>query len=104
MTIKMRKSSKLLATLITLLLTACGPATYDIDNPEESSKKMLEELTQDEKVQFGKALQKITLRNLQEKNLNLIELIQLSKDPEKVKELLQCLDGKTVEEIVEMAK
>lgn len=104
MTIKMTKPPKLLATLATFLLTACGPATYDIDNPKESTEKMLEELTQDEKVQFGKALQKITLRRLQEKKLKLIELIQLSKDPEKVKEILQCLDGKTVEEILELAK
>lgn len=100
----MKKITKLFVALAALLLTACGPATYDINNPEESTAKMLEDRTQDEKVQFGKALQKITLKQLQERNISLMEMIHLSKDPEKVQELLRCIDGKSFEEIIEMSK
>lgn len=100
----MKTHAKLLVTLTALLLTACGPATYDIDNPEESTAKMLKDLSQDEKEQFGKAVQKITFKRLKEENLSLMDLVKISKDPEKMKELLHCLDGKSVEEIIEMSK
>ena len=33
-----------------------------------------------------------------------MEMAKISKDPEKSKEHLRCLDGKTVEEIIDMAK
>ena len=100
----MKKIPTLLVTAAALILTACGPATYDIDNPEESSAEMLKDLTQDEKVKFGIAVQKITFKRLKEENLSLMDLVKISKDPEKMKELLRCLDGKSVEEIIEMSK
>lgn len=100
----MKKIPTLLATAAALILTACGPATYDIDNPEESSAAMLKDLSQGEKAKFGTAVQKITFKRLEEENLSLMDLVKISKDPEKMKELLRCLDGKSVEEIIEMAK
>lgn len=100
----MKKFQTLIVTTAALLLSACGPATYDIENPEESSAAMLKDLSQDEKVKFGTAVQKITFKRLEEENLSLMDLVKISKDPEKMKELLRCLDGKSVEEIIEMAK
>ncbi len=100
----MKKIPTLLATAAALLLTACGPATYDIDKPEESSAEMLKDLTQEEKIQFSKALQKITIKRINEEKLSLMDLVKISEDPEKMKELLRCIDGKTVEEIIKMAE
>lgn len=100
----MKKNTKLLVTLAALFLTACGPATYDIDNPEESYAEMLKDRSQDEKVRFNIAIQKITLKRLEEENMSLMGLVKISRNPEEMKELLRCLDGKSVEEIIEMSK
>lgn len=97
----MKKITTLLATAAALLFSACGPATYDIDNPEES----LKHLSQEEKIEFGIAVQKITLKRIDEENLSLRDMLKLSKDPEKMKEFLRStIDGKTIEEIIEMSK
>ncbi|MBR5185136.1 MAG: hypothetical protein IKW19_02445 [Akkermansia sp.] len=90
-----------MVTAAALLLTACGPATYDIDNPEES----LKHLSQEEKIEFGIAVQKITMKRMEEENISLLGMLKLSKDPEKMKEFLRsAIDGKTIEEIIEMSK
>ena len=90
-----------MVTAAALLLTACGPATYDIDNPEES----LKHLTQEEKIEFGIAVQKITMKRMEEENMSLMGMLKLSQDPEKMKDFLRsAIDGKTIEEIKEMSK
>lgn len=100
----MKKIPMYLLTAAALLLASCGPATYDSNNPEESSAKMLEECTPEQKQEFARAIQKITLDSIKKKNMSLMQLAQISQNPEKAKELLQCIDGKTVEEIIEMSK
>ncbi|MBR5894041.1 MAG: hypothetical protein IKZ13_00685 [Akkermansia sp.] len=100
----MKKIKKLLLTTVAILLTACGPATYDIENPEESVAKMLEPLTSAEKEKFVNAIGKITFKRIREENMSLMEFAKISKDPEKMKELMRCIDGKTVDEIIELAQ
>lgn len=90
-----------MVTAAALLLSACGPATYDIDNPEES----LKHLSQEEKIEFGIAVQRITMKRMEEEKMSLMGMLKLSRDPEKMKEFLRsAIDGKTIEEIIEMSK
>lgn len=97
----MKKITTLLATAAALLFSACGPATYDIDNPEES----LKHLSQEEKIEFGIAVQRITMKRMEEENMSLMGMLKLSQDPEKMKDFLRsAIDGKTIEEIIEMSK
>ena len=97
----MKKITTLMVTAAALLLSACGPATYDIDNPEES----LKHLSQEEKIEFGIAVQRITMKRMEEEKMSLMGMLKLSRDPEKMKEFLRsAIDGKTIEEIIEMSK
>lgn len=99
-----KKLSMMMLTVAAALLSSCGPATFDIDNPEESTNKMLESLSNKDKIAFVQAVQQITLHQLREQGLSLMEMAKISKDTEKSKEILRCLDGKTVVEIIDMAK
>ena len=102
-TMNMKKLSVLLLAT-TVLFSSCGQPTYDIDNPEESSAEMVKNLSAEEKVAFARAVQKITLHELNKKGLSLMEMARLAKNPEAAKELLRCLDGKSVDEIIELSK
>ncbi len=74
------------------------------ENPEESVAKMLEPLTSAEKEKFVNAIGKITFKRIREENMSLMEFAKISNDPEKMKELMRCIDGKTVDEIIELAQ
>ena len=45
------------------------------------------------------------MKRMEEENISLLGMLKLSKDPEKMKEFLRsAIDGKTIEEIIEMSK
>lgn len=99
----MKKITLSLLAATALFFSACDRPTYDADNPQESSAKMLEGLDDGKKMEFAKAVQKITIDGMLKQDMSLLELAAISQNPEKAKELLRCMDGKTVDEIIAMA-
>ena len=65
---------------------------------------MLKDLSAEEKEALARAVQKNTFHELNKKGLSLMKMAKLAKNPEAAKELLRCLDGKTVDEIIELSK
>ena len=68
-------------------LSSCGDPTFDKDNAAESLKEMGEDLNDDQKKEFAKAIITLTL-----------------KEKGNQAALYEKIDGKTAEEIIEMAK
>lgn len=89
------KSCLISAALFTLI--SCGPATYDAEAPEESSQKILEELSQDKKMEFNRAVQKILMREMARDG------VSLASNPELGYKYTRCMHGKTADEIIAMA-
>ncbi|GAA4356084.1 DUF6694 family lipoprotein [Kangiella marina] len=88
----------LVAFAMTLFLTACGAPTIDASS-EQAMKESVEEMTKDmteaEKTEFGMAIMAVTMK----------VAMQNMGNPEKAEEAVQdALDGKTVEEVIEMSK
>lgn len=102
-TFAMKKMTLSLLAATALLFSACGQPTYDADKPQESCTKMMEGLDDGKKMEFAKAVQKITIAAMLKQDMSLLQLAAISQDPEKAKELLRCMDGKTVDEIIAMA-
>lgn len=95
------KSCLISAALFTLI--SCGPATYDAEAPEESSLKILEELSQDKKMEFNRAVQKILLREMARDGVSLLQLGKIASNPELGYKYTRCMHGKTADEIIAMA-
>ncbi len=81
----MKKAFFALMAAAAFSLTSCDP-TFDKDNPKESMDEMCEDLSASEKEELGKAVFKLAMKAGSES------------------ELAEQLDGKTAEEIIEMAK
>ncbi|PXF62538.1 DUF6694 family lipoprotein [Kangiella spongicola] len=95
----MKKIAYLFAAFaLTLVLTACGAPTIDASSEaamKESVEEMTKDMTEAEKTEFGMAIMSVSMKVAMENMGN----------PEKAEEaVLEALDGKTVEEIIEMSK
>lgn len=83
----MKKAFFALMAAAALTLSSCGDPTFDKSNPEESGKAMEEKLSDDKKAELKKAIARLVIQN------------GLNKDA-----VFDKIDGKTAEEIIEMAK
>lgn len=83
----MKKTFFALMAAAALTLSSCGDPTFDKSNPEESGKAMEEGLNDEQKAELSKAM------------LNLLKQNKFNKDA-----VFEKIDGKTAEEIIEMAK
>lgn len=83
----MKKTFFALMAAAALTLSSCGDPTFDKSNPEESGKAMEESLNDEQKAELKKAM------------INLLKQNKFNKDA-----VFEKIDGKTAEEIIEMAK
>lgn len=93
----------LLACIALLILTACGAATYDYEKPEESLQSIMQDMSPDEKTTFYRAFQQVLMHELTNRNQPLLALASLAVNPSEARQYTMCMNGKTAEEIIEMA-
>lgn len=80
----------ILLVCVSQLLVSCGEPTFDAADPDVSTVKMMEEMTDDEKTAFKRAIMRIAL--------------DAASEGKSLSDMQNMLDGKTAEEIIEMSK
>lgn len=80
----------ILLVCVSQLLVSCGEPTFDAEDPDVSTVKMMEEMTDDEKKAFKRAIMRIAL--------------DAASEGKSLSDMQKMLDGKTAEEIIEMSK
>lgn len=87
-----------IVSVLALTLVACGAPTIDASNEktmQESMEEVTKDMTAEEKAEFMVAFTAVTLK---------IGLSNMSAPEKADTALMDALDGKTAEEIIEMSK